>query len=132
MYCKNCGQNLDDTARWCPACGTKQEVETVQAEPVSDADYFAAPPTAPQPPVAPHPPVDFMEEKPADKGGFLWGLLGYLVPLVGLILFLVWKDTKPKTSKAAGIGALVSVILGVIVYIIAIVGFVSLGVVGMY
>lgn len=52
-----------------------------------------------------------------DKGGFGWGLLGWCVPVVGLILFLVWKDTKPKTAKAAGIGALVSVILGVVIYI---------------
>lgn len=53
-----------------------------------------------------------------DKGGFLWGLLGCCIPVVGLILFLVWKDTKPKTAKAAGIGALVCVVLAVIYYII--------------
>ena len=51
-----------------------------------------------------------------DKGGFGWGLLGWCVPIVGLILFLVWKDAKPKTAMAAGIGALVSVILGVVIY----------------
>ena len=28
-----------------------------------------------------------------DNGGFGWGLLGCCIPLVGLILFLVWKDT---------------------------------------
>mgnify|MGYP001141456942 CR=1 FL=1 len=53
-----------------------------------------------------------------DNGGFLWGLLGCCIPIVGLILFLVWKDTKPKTAKAAGIGALVSVVLAVIYYIV--------------
>lgn len=53
-----------------------------------------------------------------DNGGFLWGLLGCCVPIVGLILFLVWKDTKPKTSKAAGIGALVSVGCYVVFYIL--------------
>lgn len=53
-----------------------------------------------------------------DKGGFLWGLLGCCIPIVGLILFLVWKDSKPKTAKAAGIGALVSVVLAIIYYII--------------
>lgn len=53
-----------------------------------------------------------------DKGGFLWGLLGCCIPIVGLILFLVWKDSKPKTAKAAGIGALVSVILAILYYII--------------
>ena len=53
-----------------------------------------------------------------DKGGFGWGVLGCCIPIVGLILFLVWKDTKPKTAKAAGIGALVSVGLAVVYYII--------------
>lgn len=54
-----------------------------------------------------------------DKGGFLWGLLGCCIPLVGLILFLVWKDTKPQTSKAAGIGALAGVGVSVLCYIIS-------------
>lgn len=58
-----------------------------------------------------------------DKGGFLWGLLGCCIPIVGLVLFLVWKDTKPKTAKAAGIGALISVIVIVVWYIlIAVIG----------
>lgn len=63
-----------------------------------------------------------------DNGGFLWGLLGCCIPIVGLILFLVWKDQKPKTAKAAGIGALVSVILSVVFYIIY---FVILGAAGL-
>ena len=64
----------------------------------------------------------YQETKPAvvDNGGFGWGLLGFCIPLVGLILFLVWKDTKPKTSKAAGVGALVSVIVLVVFYILMI------------
>lgn len=62
-----------------------------------------------------------------DNGGFGWGLLGCCVPIAGLILFLVWKDTKPKTSKAAGIGALVSVILAIIYYIIVAVIGVGIG-----
>lgn len=55
---------------------------------------------------------------PVDNGGFGWGVLGCCIPIVGLILFLVWKDTKPKTAKAAGIGALVSVIVSAVFYII--------------
>ena len=51
-----------------------------------------------------------------DNGGFGWGVLGCCVPIVGLILFLVWKDTKPKTAKSAGVGALVSVIASVVIY----------------
>ena len=53
-----------------------------------------------------------------DNGGILWGLLGCCIPVVGLVLFLVWRDQKPKTAKAAGIGALVSVILGILSYVV--------------
>ena len=52
----------------------------------------------------------------ADNGGFLWGLLGCCIPIAGLILFL---DTKPRTAKAAGIGALVCVIAYVLMYVAA-------------
>lgn len=56
-------------------------------------------------------------ENPKDRGGFLWGLLGCCIPVVGLVLFLVWRDEKPKTAKAAGIGALVFVILTILIYV---------------
>ena len=62
--------------------------------------------------------VNQPRENPNDKGGFLWGLLGCCVPIAGLILFLVWRGEKPKTAKAAGIGALVSAIASVVFYII--------------
>lgn len=38
--------------------------------------------------------------------------------MVGLILYLVWKDNTPLKAKSLGKGALVSVIVGVIFYII--------------
>lgn len=66
-----------------------------------------------------------------DNGGFLWGLLGCCIPIVGLVLFLVWKDTKPKTAKAAGLGALICVILYIVLYILAAILGVSLAA-GMY
>lgn len=83
MFCKNCGQLMDEHDNVCPNCGAVQN----QTPPV------------------------------VDNGGIGWGLLGCCIPVVGLVLFLVWKDTKPKTAKAAGIGALVSVILVVLYYI---------------
>ena len=69
------------------------------------------------------PPVD-------DNGGFGWSLLGCCIPIVGLVLFLVWKDTKPKTAKDAGIGALVCVILNVLIYLIALIGGVAAAALG--
>lgn len=61
-----------------------------------------------------------MDNNVQDNGGFLWGLLGCCVPIAGLILFLIWKDQKPQTAKAAGIGAIVGVALCVVYYILII------------
>ena len=58
----------------------------------------------------------------------LYGVLGFFIPIAGLILFLMWQKDYPRRSKAAGKGALASVILGVvllIVYIIVIVAVVG-------
>ena len=63
-----------------------------------------------------------------DNGGIGWGLLGCCIPIVGLVLFLVWKDQKPKTAKAAGIGALVAVGLYAFWSILAIVGGIGLAI----
>jgi len=49
-----------------------------------------------------------------DTGGFGWGLLGFCIPIVGLVLFLVWKTEKPNSAQAAGVGALIGFILGLI------------------
>ncbi len=58
------------------------------------------------------------ENAVTDSGSFGWSVLGCCIPIVGLILFLVWKDQKPKTAKMAGIGALVSVVLIVLFYVL--------------
>ena len=84
MYCRNCGQPIDDNATVCQNCGAYQTK---------------------------NPNVE-------DNGGIGWGLLGCCIPVAGLVLFLVWKDSKPRTAKAAGIGALVSVILGILYYLL--------------
>ncbi|NCU32723.1 MAG: zinc-ribbon domain-containing protein [Candidatus Moranbacteria bacterium] len=50
-------------------------------------------------------------ENPYDSGSIGWGLLGFFIPLVGLILYLNWKDSRPKNAKRAGTGALIGFIL---------------------
>lgn len=46
-----------------------------------------------------------------DRGGFLWGLLGFLIPIIGLIIFLLWVDTRPRAARAAAKGALICVLI---------------------
>lgn len=51
----------------------------------------------------------------AEEGGTVgWAILGFLFPIIGLILFIVWKDSKPKSSSAAGKGALIGFIVGIL------------------
>ncbi len=57
-------------------------------------------------------------EEKTDKGNFGWAVLGFFFPLIGLILFLVWKDTKHGDAKKAGVGALVGFLVSVFMPII--------------
>lgn len=66
-------------------------------------------------------------QQPADTGSFGWAVLGFFFPIVGLILFLVWKSEKPVSAKQAGMGALASVISTVVLWILLIVFAVIVG-----
>ena len=79
MFCKNCGQEIDDKAVICPKCGV--------------------------------PTGNYMNDDEPSAG---FGVLSFFFPLVGLILFLVWKDERPLRAKSCGKGALISVIVSVV------------------
>ena len=52
-----------------------------------------------------------------DNENFFLGLLGFWIPVAGFILFLL----EPKIAKAAGIGAFVSVIVVIVLYVLEVV-----------
>lgn len=56
-----------------------------------------------------------------DNGSFGWAVLGFFFPIVGLILYLVWRTEKPLSARRAGMGALVSVIVGAVFTVLLIV-----------
>lgn len=101
-YCAKCGSEVSQFAAQCPDCGAPQN----NMQNGNNNQY--------------------QRNMQPDNGGFLWGLLGFCIPVVGLILFLVWNNERPKTAKAAGIGAIVSVIATVLFYIVYIVFFVAM------
>ena len=51
-------------------------------------------------------------------GNVGWAILGFLFPIVGLILYLVWKNSAPKNAKMAGIGALIAVLIELVLFFI--------------
>ena len=49
-----------------------------------------------------------------DSKSMGYAVLGFFLPVVGFILWLVWKDEYPLRASSCGKGALVSVILSVV------------------
>ena len=91
MFCKQCGSQIDESAKYCPQCGA------AQSEPAQTAAPRAIPDTS---------------------NGVGYGFLGFFFPIVGVILFLVWRWERPKAAKAAGLGALISTLIGVVSVIV--------------
>ncbi len=132
MFCKNCGQQLEENATVCSACGHETGVQQKSAEevgyckvcgkqinpnktfcPYCGAEKGAEPQPAPQPAPAatyatnPQPAVQ-------DAPSMGYAVLGFFFPIIGFILWLIWKDQTPLKAKSCGKGALISVIINVV------------------
>ena len=57
--------------------------------------------------------IEGVKKKDEDKKSPLWFLLGFFIPIVGLILYCVWKDEYPLRAKSVGKGALISALISV-------------------
>ena len=69
--------------------------------------------------VCPHCGVKVQDEVVEDSGSKIgWGILSFIIPLVGLILYLVWKTERPATAKLCGKCALIAVIIEVAITIL--------------
>lgn len=88
-YCTNCGKPIDSNAQFCPECGARQNIPAARSEP-------------------------YQSRQEEDDGNILWGLLGFVVPIAGIILWALWMNDRPRCAKVAGIGALISIIIGII------------------
>lgn len=91
MYCKNCGCSLPDDATKCENCGAvlSYGFEAGKTNPVKE-----------------------------EKGSVLLGILGFLFPLIGLILYLAMMHSEPKKAKSAGKGALTAFIIYLVFIVI--------------
>lgn len=94
MYCTNCGKQLDDNAVICSQCGVPTKNYN---KPVQEAD---------------------------DSTGCMFGLLCFFMPIAGLILYLVWKDSKPVSARFCAKWGLIGFILEIISLIVYIVAFI--------
>lgn len=56
-----------------------------------------------------------------DSGSIGWGVLGFCIPIVGIILYFVWKENKPRSAQMAIRGALISIAIGAVSYVISLI-----------
>lgn len=91
MYCKNCGCSLPDDATKCENCGA-----------VLSYGFEAGK-------------TNLVKE---EKGSVLLGILGFMFPLIGLILYLAMMHSEPKKAKSAGKGALTAFIIYLVFIVI--------------
>lgn len=57
----------------------------------------------------------------ATRDSIGWGVLGFFIPLVGMILYFAWKNDRARDAKFAGIGAVLCVIFAVAFAVIAVI-----------
>ena len=122
-YCTNCGAPLIEGALICGSCGSSVESsDSTYADTHSSTDgkYCAKCGQV----------VDVnavicihcgcaltdTNSKSQDSKSVGWGFLGFFLsvffsPIIGLIMWLTWKDQYPQKAKRVGIGTLVAVIL---------------------
>lgn len=108
FLCKNCGRQINPEKAFCPYCGAAkgQKVDNPQAQTQAAANT---------PPVTVNVTNQTTAQPDAPNLGFAF--LGFFFPLIGLILWLVWKEQTPLKARSCGKGALIGVIVSVVSYV---------------
>lgn len=88
-YCQKCGKEMVDDAIICVHCGCSVQSNAASVQPANN-----------------------------DAPDTMMTLLGFFVPLAGLIIYLVNMDTKPLMARSAGKGALIGVITSTVLSIV--------------
>ena len=88
MYCKYCGQPIDDDSVFCNACGKR---------------------------------FDDSQSLHDDSSNIGFAILGFFLPIVGLVIFLIYESNRPKRAKSVMKGVLIGFITRIVLFIIFIV-----------
>lgn len=120
MFCRNCGKEYAEGASFCANCGANLKEEGAGG--AQNAQYTQNAQSAQGAPYTAAPQARIVYE--ADGPSFGYALLCFLYPIVGLILYLVWKDTYPMRALSCGKGALVSVIVSAAAGVLALIAWI--------
>ena len=111
MYCNQCGLNIDDNSRFCAGCG----------KPVQPSAHLGNI-SQPNQPSSSYPGdnittyFDNASTRSSEGGTFWWGVLSFIAPVVGIVLFFVWRNYNkyPRRAKVCLVCGLISIAINII------------------
>ncbi len=90
MYCTKCGNKVSKSDKFCENCGNNLNPQSVIKQETSN-------------------PINANNK-------VLFGALGFISPVAGLVLYIANKDTEPEAAKMAGLFALIRIPINIIIY----------------
>lgn len=100
-YCSRCGEKVDENAKFCQSCGCSLENHNTDNNNTDNNTNNENK----------NPSFNLNISK--DSINLLLLILGVFVPIVGLVLYIVYKDSDPEKAKSAGKGAIIGVLISV-------------------
>lgn len=114
MYCPNCGTQNTDQATFCTNCGNALKNTPANTPAPTPTPSFTPPPSSP----LGYQPYGQQRPAPEDKVDTIMSILAFCFPIVGLILYFVWKDSRPNSAKQICTASAIGFGVGVIFYLI--------------
>ena len=104
MFCPKCGTQNSETAGFCASCGA-----TLKPSSSTGGNAYGTPPPPPPP----------AGGNPNDPGAdTVMKIVSFCFPIVGLILYFVWKQEKPKSANDVCKFSAIGFGVGVVIYIL--------------
>ncbi|MFR6099909.1 MAG: zinc ribbon domain-containing protein [Thomasclavelia ramosa] len=110
MYCHQCGKEINDEVKFCPYCGAPIDLGQTQTQ--TDQGYQPLQDNPYNQPYNQNYNNSNVKADDAPSAGF--AVLSFFIPIVGLILYIVWKNEYPAKAKSCLKGLIVGVVLYVI------------------
>lgn len=121
MFCRECGKKVEDGNKYCTGCGAK--IEPIKMDKKVDVDESNKSQEVnegnkAQDVTNASTPNQTTNELKKDKISIGFNILSFFVPIVGLILFLVYRKETPRRANAIGICAIIGYVLSIVARIL--------------
>lgn len=134
-YCQRCGTEMNDDTRFCPSCGEpcdgqqmqNNQYDDLQSNPYDNYQQSQNPYNnnyqqggSPYDNYQGNPYANngYQQPNPADSSSIGFAILSFFFPVVGIILYFVWKNDRPLKAKSCLNGALICLGIGLVSWIL--------------